>query len=352
MRLSVICFTATGARLALRLLKGLTQQGDFVLAYGTEKLVSQMESSQLIPLEGSLNQWAGEQFQRSDGLIFIGAAGIAVRAIAPFVKDKAKDPAVVVLDELGRFSISLLSGHLGGANELAKRAAEITGGQAVITTATDLHGIFAVDIFAKNQGLVITNLKEAGAISASLLKGERAGFYCDFPLEGELPGELLWQSPGVHNLWVTVKEASEKVPKGALRLVPPLVTLGIGCRRGASSEAIEAAVKAMLHTANLSLRAVRGCASIDLKKDEPGLLAFADQWEIPLFTYSAKRLSRVSGEFSASSFVKEVTGVDNVCERAALALAGEWGGGRLIVKKEVHQGVTIAAALCDWKVRI
>lgn len=352
MKLSLICFTAQGARLALRLLEGLTGEGDLCSAYGPQKLKAGLEPGVLKPLKGSLNQWTGERFRDSDGLIFIGAAGIAVRAIAPFVRDKAKDPAVVVLDELGRFSISLLSGHLGGANELAGRTARITGGQAVITTATDIHGIFAVDVFAKNQGLVITDLKKAKEVSASLLKGERAGFYCDFPMEGKLPAELLLHRPGVHNLWVTVKEASEEAPEGALRLVPPLVTLGIGCRKGTPKEAIEEAVKAMLHNANLSKEAVKGCASIDLKKEEPGILAFADCFGIPFFTYSAERLSRLSGAFSASSFVKGVTGVDNVCERAALTLAEEWGGGRLIVKKEVRQGVTAAAALCDWKVKV
>ena len=156
MRLSLICFTGAGAKLGARLLKELKLSGHECRGYVLEKFLNPFhETNGLEPLKSSLQEWTGNQFETREGLIFIGAAGIAVRAIAPWVKDKRTDPAVVVIDDSGRFSISLLSGHLGGANGLAEETAKLTGGIPVITTATDIHGRFAVDNFAKEQGLWI-----------------------------------------------------------------------------------------------------------------------------------------------------------------------------------------------------
>lgn len=354
MKLSVVCFTKAGAGLCTKLIKGFSGEGDRCEGYGPQKLLeSCTDGKSLIPLPPSLGEWTKEQFLNKDGIVFIGAAGIAVRAVAPFLAGKEKDPAVVVLDDTGKFSISLLSGHLGGANELAERAAVIAGGQAVITTATDNHGGFAVDLFAKKHGLAITDLKKAKEISAAVLKGEAVGFHSDFPVEGKLPQGLAMKGDCRVNFWITVKNKPEEaVLKESLRLVPRLLVLGIGCRKGISKEIIEKAVDQVFHRWNLSPEGLAACASIDLKKEEASICEYAAGKGIRFYTFSAQTLSETEGEFTGSSFVRQVTGVDNVCERAALACAVKLGGGKLLVKKQVSDGVTAAVAVRDWMVSL
>ncbi len=354
MKLSVICFTEAGARLCVKLVKEFLKSGQPCEGYGPETLLKSCPDGNLLnPVSTSLSQWTGEQFSQKEGIVFIGAAGIAVRAIAPYIKSKAEDPAVVVMDDMGRFSISLLSGHLGGANELAERLAEMAGGQAVITTATDIHGRFAVDLFAKEQGLVITELKKIKEISSAILKGENVGFHCDFPVSGELPSGLIQGEACRTNLWITIKEGSrDEVLKESLKLVPRILVLGIGCRKGVPAETIEKVVDRAFKEWNLSFEGLSACASIDIKKEEQGICQFASAKGVPFYTYPAEVLAKTEGEFSSSSFVKQVTGVDNVCERAALTCVKELGGGKLLVRKQAAEGVTAAVAVRDWKVSL
>jgi cobalt-precorrin 5A hydrolase len=345
MKISLICFTQAGAGLCVRLMEGLSKSGDVCEGFGPE-------ASGLLPMNAPLKEWTREQFDRKEGIVFIGATGIAVRAIAPYLKGKDKDPAVVVLDDLGRFSISLLSGHLGGANELATRAASLFGGQAVITTATDNHGRFAVDLFAKEQGLFITRLEKIKEISASLLKGDDVGFFSDFPVEGNLPEGLLKDVSANPSIYISINEHPGKERNDSLMLIPKIVVLGIGCRKGVSFETIKSAVDQVLLDWNINKESIAVCASIDIKKEEPGICEFAAHYGVPFVTYPAEVLSKAKGKFSSSPFVKQVTGVDNVCERAAIVCAEEMGGGKLLIKKQPCQGVAVAAAIRDWKVKI
>ena len=184
--LSLICFTQNGAAAAARLLNALGK--DFAAAgFVRSRFAGDWDTKSLTVWQGSLHDWTAQQFPKSDCLVFIGACGIAVRAIAPFVADKLHDPAVVVIDEKGRFCIPLLSGHVGRANELAGYFAKILGALPIITTATDLNGLFAVDVFAQKNELVLTDRAKAKAISAALLSGQKAALFSDFPIRGRLP---------------------------------------------------------------------------------------------------------------------------------------------------------------------
>ena len=184
MKVALICFSLTGQQTGERLCRGLEAAG--MTAELDKKSKYLLDSIQI-----STSAWAGEKFSDSDALIFIGATGIAVRSIAPYVASKKSDPAVLVVDECGKFVISLLSGHLGGANELALKTAEILEAIPVVTTATDLHHRFAVDVFAKKNNCNIFNMKAAKEVSAALLAGKKVGFYSEFPVEGELPEGLV-----------------------------------------------------------------------------------------------------------------------------------------------------------------
>ena len=282
----------------------------------------------------SLAAWTAEHFPARQALIFIGAAGIAVRAIAPHVRGKAEDPAVLCLDEYGRHVIPLLSGHLGGANALARRVADLTGGEAVITTATDLNDVFAVDLWAVRQGLSIPEPGRIKTVSARLLRGETVTLSCPYPIRGLPPEHMTLDGEG--EILVSWRETEH----AGLRLVPKNLTLGIGCRRGTNAQTLETAFTDFCRERGVRPEAIRDAASIDLKQNEPGLLAFCavHAWQ-PVF-YAAETLRELNGDFTASAFVEAQTGVDNVCERASVRRCG----GRLVEKKYAAGGVTFALA--------
>lgn len=283
-----------------------------------------------------------EAFSASEALVFVSSCGIAVRSIAPFIKSKTTDPAVVAVDETGRFAVSLLSGHLGGANALAERIASALGAVPVITTATDSNGRFSVDSWAKTQGLAISDMGMAKAVSAAVLEGD-VPIKSDLQIMGELPAGL---KTGEGETGVYVSYRTAEPFKRTLRLIPKCVVLGIGCRRGTPKEAIENAVRTALSENGIDPKAVKSAASIDLKKDEEGLNEYCRENGLSISFYSAEELNAVRGDFTPSGFVKSVTGVDNVCERAALLGADE-----LIIKKTAANGVTVAAALQKTEVR-
>lgn len=306
------------------------------------------------PVTESVREWTGKRFADSDAIIFVGACGIAVRSIAPFVKSKKTDPAVVVVDEKGNYAISLLSGHLGGANELAWEIAELVGAEPVVTTATDLNRKFAVDVFAKKNRCRISDMKLAKEISAALLAGDEVGFATDFPCAGKLPDGL--RPCGAQDekpelgMFVTLYDR-ERFFARTLYLIPGILTVGVGCKKGTPKEAVEKAILRACAEVFVSPAAVAQVASIDLKREEEGIQEYCKEKNLPFVTYTAEELKRVEGTFTASGFVEKVTGVDNVCERAAvLGSSTDGKAGRLIGRKYAQDGVTAALAVKDWRV--
>ena len=386
MKLAVISFTVNGTRLNRKLCATLSEKLKTNAAARDEILIFCYVKSKQPPVleeagkqpecmvwQRPLNDWAREMFASMDALIFIGATGIAVRAIAPLVQDKFYDPAVLAMDELGQFCIPLLSGHVGGANELAETISQLTGSQAVITTATDVNHQFAVDVFARKNGLKIADRELAKEISAELLTGRKVGFFTDFLWNGTLPKGLCEGQFCDRNIQITINTNSLKDSlkkrakkegydtetgaqpketdrsetcsreKDILRLVPPVIILGIGCRKGTPAGHIQAAIHQLLKEQNLHPLSIAAIATIDLKKEELGLLAAAEALQTPVICYSSEELAAVPGDFAESAFVKQITGVGNVCERAALKAARERGG-YLVCHKTVYDGVTVAAA--------
>ena len=278
----------------------------------------------------------GELFLLSDAMIFVGAAGIAVRAVAPHLVSKTSDPAVLCLDEAANFVISLLSGHIGGANALCRTVAEALGAQPVITTATDVRGRFSVDTWAKERGYLLDDMDLAKAVSAAVLEGP-VPFVSDLPVKGDLPAGLVSSDSGRLGIYLGWRTSGPF--ERTLRVIPRVLRLGIGCRRGIPKDAVAAAVGAVLEENGIDPRAISRAASIDLKSREAGLLEWCAEAGLPMDFYDAETLSRVEGDFTPSDFVRQVTGVDNVCERAALL-----GAARLLVKKTARDGVTVALA--------
>ncbi len=296
-----------------------------------------------LSLEGKMEDYVREHFTEYEVLLFICATGIAVRAIAPVLKHKSIDPAVLVLDDQARHCISLLSGHAGGANAYTHLIAAMTDADPVITTASDLEGKFAVDVFARENGLIVANWKTAKFISVEILSGKQVGFLSDFEVGGNLPEGLVPYNGQKDMMYIHVTDQKkEKGNDRCLKLIVPDLTLGIGCRKETPKEMIEEAVTRFVKEQELDFRAVTTLASIDLKADEPGLLEFASQHKLPFKTYSAEQLSALEGDFSESEFVESVTGVSGVCERAAVM-----EGGELIVKKTKYPQVTLAVARAE-----
>ena len=328
--IGIIAFTKAGCALAKKLADGLGLGSGSVC--GPARFADELG----IDAYGSLDAWTQAHFATDAALIFVGASGIAVRAIAPHVRDKFSDPAVVSVDEAGRFVVPLLSGHVGGANELAREVAAITGGQAAVSTATDVNGLFAVDEWAARHGFAILERSIAKEISAALLDGRPVGFRSDFELD-EKPSSVTEGAADI-GFVVSLDDSAMPFPR-TLHLVPRVATVGVGCRKGTDPSALEQAVADALAEANVSAKAVTAIASIDVKKDELAILELASKmgWS-PVF-YTADELAAVPGEFSSSDFVKRTVGVDNVCERAACA-----SGGELVLGKQAGGGITVAIA--------
>lgn len=337
MNIAVFAFTAAGRDAARRIRDCLAADGDRAEIF----VPARLEALDCAVYIGSLAAFAGRVFRR-DGLIFVGACGIAVRAVAPHVASKLSDPAVLCVDERARFVIPVLSGHIGGANRLAHRLARALGATAVITTATDVNGKFSVDAWAAERDMHISSMALAKRVSAEILTDD-IPFCADGPRPDRLPEGLVWGESGALGICASVYERAPF--EHTLLLAPRKLWVGIGCRRGVSAERVAAAVDGVLAARHLNPNAVRGAASIDLKADEEGLLTFCRDRGWPVRFYSAEQLERVEGSASGSEFVRKTVGVDNVCERAALA-----AGGRLIAPKTALDGVTVAVAELEWRV--
>ncbi|MBQ6469121.1 MAG: cobalamin biosynthesis protein [Lachnospiraceae bacterium] len=397
--LSVISFSATGAALARHLkecLPGMSVRlyGKYSAEAGAEAGNTPdsgsggngAEKEEEAPGTGAENReeetpvtcgiavWAGERMAEKDALLFIGASGIAVRSIAPHIRNKLVDSPVLVMDELGKHIIPLLSGHVGGANEIAMRIAKAVGADPVITTATDLHDRFAVDVFAKKQHLRIVNKNGIAPVSSKVLRGEtltmavQEGCISAKALE-ELPEDITLvpygdlaagtavpagsDSRAEEHLPVDILVAADDIPgRRTICLAPKPYVIGIGCRRGKDAESVESFLNGILAECGISVREIRAAASIDIKKEEEGILAFCRKYKLPYLVFSAEELLAAPGEYEESAFVKETVGVGNVCERAAALAAAEAaaeteegaGEPEFVCRKRRGDGVTCAVA--------
>ena len=360
----MIAFTETGAETMNRLAE------EFRNRFPDRETVTAVRSS--AHPEISIRETAGEftrkWFGEAEALFFFGAAGIAVRAIAPLAGDKFSDPAVIVIDERGSFCIPVLSGHLGGANSYASLAAEILGAVPVITTATDGRSLFSPDGFARARGMALRMREGTDGVRDALLRfssavlraddqagendasGADAGkpsIFADRDVLSADERKALVNARGV--VFTENREQADLVVSagwsdsdadGALYLVPRCLAVGIGCRKGVTAEEVAAAVEQVFRENRLFPEGCAGAASVDLKAEEQGLLDYCRQQALKAVFYTPEELQKVTGTFSASEFVREVTGTDNVCERSAAALAGK--DGRRIAGKTVCGRVTVS----------
>ncbi|MDY6832694.1 MAG: cobalt-precorrin 5A hydrolase [Thermodesulfobacteriota bacterium] len=303
-----------------------------------------------------LTEAVAERFHRFGGHVFIMAAGIVVRTIAPHLRAKTTDPAVVVVDDRGRFAISLVSGHIGGANRLARQAADLLGAVPVITTATDIHGKPAIDLVALERGLSIENPYAIKTVNMALLADESVWVYdpagwlgtrwaagaMTFPCQvAEEASRLPADAPAV----VWVDDAVRALDPRILVLRPPSLVAGIGCNRGTALAEIRDLLDLALSRHGLARGSLSALASVDLKTDEAGLSDLATEMDLPIYFFTREELSSVEEVPTPSALVSKHIGAPSVCEAAAI-LAGRSGprDSRLIVPKQIGQNVTVAIA--------
>lgn len=285
------------------------------------------------------------QFNQFSGHVFIFSTGIAVRIIAPVLNSKTIDPAVVVIDDNGNHAISLLSGHMGGANALAKKVAAIINAVPVITTATDTNRVPSIDLIAKGKGLYIETPQNIKHINMAFLMGDPVDLYDPFRfIEDDLPEPFWTKSIDMDKLAEKIFCSYEinSVSRETLILRPPVLSVGIGCNRGTGVEEIKDFLISTLNNEGLSINSLYRFATITLKQDEKGLLELSEKMNLPIDFHTREELNSVTTIQTPSNMVEKHLGVKSVCEAAAILSAGN---GKLIVPKKKTKDVTIAVAI-------
>jgi len=351
-KIAIWVITPNGTRLANRLSMNVSDVDIYVSQNIPETTACFMFRS----LSGTLKK----KFHQYSGHIFIMSTGIVVRVIAPLIKHKTEDPAVVVVDDRGIHVISLLSGHLGGANELAQKIAGIIGAKPVITTATDVNKVPAIDVLAREKNLFIENPEAIKTVNMALLKGEKIHVHDPFSflakclpnpeprtyggikkyLEKDCRDKEFERVPGVY-----VDDVKAELPARTLILRPASLVAGIGCNRNTGMEEMKALLQGVLETNNLASSSLKCMASIDVKADEPGLIDLAQNLGLTVLFFTRQELNQVKGIKNPSTIVEKHVGVKSVCEAAAIRAAQN---GTLIVPKRSTRNVTLAIARINF----
>jgi cobalt-precorrin 5A hydrolase len=349
MRTAVIAITRNGAQLGRRLRDGLAGAELYVSGRYAGKAGKERQTFD----PADLKSLVPTLWKEYDGLVFIMATGIVVRMIAPLLESKESDPAVVVMDDAGRFAVSLLSGHLGGANELAERCSFISGSRAVITTATDANHLPSFDMLAKEQGWVIDDISRVKTLNTLLLDGEeiavvdasgrtRSWFHGRARLTFHDTFAEALESPAQGYLFVTNRFLPPRTqPDNLLILRPRNLVLGVGCNRGTPAEEIDAFVSTHLRRIFLSLKSVARIATAAAKRDETGLLAYAERHSLPLVFFESEELNGVAVPSPPSGHALAAIGATGVAEPAAILASN---GGILLLKKVKSDNITLAVA--------
>jgi cobalt-precorrin 5A hydrolase len=348
-RYAVWAITPNGVHLAHTLAQELSEVDIFLSAKLAEE---EIKATKFDVLGDAITG----NFGRYDGHIFIMATGIVVRVIAPLIQSKLKDPAVVVVDDRGRHAVSLISGHIGGANALAIQIAECIDAKPVITTATDVNQAPAIDVLATEQQLFIENPQAIKTVNMALLQGRRIWLHDPYKYLRDLIPDSIPRSDlrELHagasageeadrqqTAGVYIDDIQADLPPQTLVLRPPSLMAGIGCNRDTDTQEMKELLERVFEQFNLSPHSLMGLASIGLKADEAGLLALARDLDLPLKFYDRDELNQVKTIENPSMMVEKHVGVKSVCEAAAILAAQN---GTLVVPKQTTRNVTIAVA--------
>ena len=348
-KIAIWVITPNGTRLAETLFRNLPVADVYI----SQKIV---ETPDVHLSFQNLSETLEHKFVQYGGHIFIMSTGIVVRLIAPLIKNKVEDPAVVVVDDQANHAISLLSGHLGGANALTQKIAGLIGADPVITTATDVNRVPAIDVLAKEMDLQIENPRAIKTVNMALLKKEKIFVHDPFGfLDDRLPHivSVSYSTTTRHQKkhgranefdcfpGIYVDDLRIDIPPQILVLRPASLVAGIGCNRNTPMEEMKALLDDVFEMHHLAPASLRSLASIDVKSDENGLLSLAENLNLPLVFHTRRDLNQVKEIKNPSKMVEKHVGVKSVCEASAILSAG---GGALIVPKQSTKNVTVAIA--------
>lgn len=347
MRMAVIAVTERGAGLGLRVSRILRESGHQAKVFTVSG--SAFEIDGVERLQGTLGREMGGIFKQYRGLVMIMALGIVVRTIAPHIGDKRSDPAVVAMDEGGSHAISVLSGHTGGANDLARLIARHTGARAVITTATDVMGAPAVDVLARDYKLEPYPAGSVKKINSALARGEKLYWYSEYPLPLEESAYLVprpWEALGEEIAgWRALVTGRNDVAAGDhdILLRPRNLVAGVGCKKGANYLTVITEIEAALAAAGRSILSLKAVATIDKKSSEEGIVEAAGELKVPLLVFNSEDINSAIEDqgLQKSDYVTDKMGVGGVCEPAAMLACRS---GILLAGKIKGPGVTVALA--------
>ena len=290
-----------------------------------------------VNISGEFSGFVKGIFNQHRILIFVMATGIVVRSIAPLLTDKTTDPGVLVVDEKGRFVISLLSGHIGGANEACLELAGILNAQSVITTASDLNDKLSVDMFAKEHGLIIDDMEMAKTVTAMIVNEDNVALISEIAVS--IPPYLNFSEKEADGV-IYVGNKKRTFAKPVVRLIPRNITLGVGCRKGILSNEIISFIEETLDVLNIEERSIKALGTIELKKDEEGIIKAAEHFGVQLKLMRKEDINKIEKRFSKSEFVESVTGTANVSESCAYLASSKKG--KFLVQKKISKGITLS----------
>ncbi|WP_099189800.1 cobalt-precorrin 5A hydrolase [Tepidibacter mesophilus] len=330
---AVIALTSNGKKLALNIKKYIECD-----VYVNNKILCDNTMS----IKGKFKEFVGDIFYKYEYLIFIMATGIVVRSICPYIKDKTQDPAIIVMDEMGKNVISLLSGHIGGANEMTIKLSEHLNSNPVITTATDVNNKSSLDMIIKKIDAHIDDFKEnVKRVNSYLVEGKKVGIYMDGYYDIDTRGFVLINDKNniddVDTLvYITNKKNIDIKHKDIIKITPKNIVLSVGCRRDTDSNFMYESFKDFLDKENIDKDAIKIVGSVDLKKDEKAIIDLANKLGVRFEIVSREEILKVEDKFEKSEFVKKSIGVYSVVEPVSYILSGE----NLIVNKTKYKGIT------------
>lgn len=363
-KIAIVCITENGKNLALEIQSKLNNGDVYLVRNKKNNFKIGEEKDNVFLVEDKLSNLVPSLFEEYQYIMFIMATGIVVRVIAPYINSKFSDPAILVSDEKGQNIISLLSGHMGGANEMTSHISELIGANPVITTATDVNKKSSLDMIAKKLDAHIDDFREnVKDVNAMLVNNQEVGLYIDGNYEVDTRGfKILTNFENVDNLEKIVivssknnfldyylenkkqSDLDEKVLRkkhrenNIIKVVPKEIVIGIGCRRNTESSLLQESLNDLLHKYNIDINSIKEIGSIDVKSDEKAIIDLASSLSVPFITFSVDEISKVDHLFGKSEFVKKNVGVYCVSEPVAYLLSE----GNLIIEKHKYKGITIS----------
>lgn len=342
-KICLVCITENGKKLALKINNLIENSHVYIVSDKNNNLNIDNEKENVFLVKDKLSVLVENLFKEYQYIIFIMATGIVVRVIAPHINSKFSDPAILVTDEKGINIISLLSGHMGGANEMTLHISKLINSNPVITTATDVNKKSSLDMIAKKLDAHIDDFREnVKDVNAMLVNNQEVGIYIDGDYDIDTRGfKVLNSIENIDDLEkiVIVTNKKEIIKKSSvIKVIPRNLVVGIGCRRNTDSLLLQESLNDLLHQYNIDIKSIKQIGSIDIKHDEKAIIDLASNLGIEFTTICAEEISKVDYLFDKSEFVKKNVGVYCVAEPVAHILSN----GNLIIEKHKYRGITIS----------